>query len=84
MARKRKPGDIVDYFRRPRKGEILAHNHIAHTVDMTLGVKGFRWFSVLPGPEWVECQCGWMPEFGVHHAHKDDVEELTRKSTADD
>ena len=63
------PGDIVAYRRRPRKGEILCHNHVVHHRWMTHGHNDFRWFSALPDPKhWKECPCGWRPDLGVHHA----------------
>jgi hypothetical protein len=58
--RNRKPGDIVAYRRRPRNGELLAHNRVVHTRNMQHGVNGFRWFVVngQPGHGWKKCPCG--------------------------
>jgi hypothetical protein len=70
--KKREPGDIVAYRRRPRdESEILCHNHIIHTRDMDHGVDGFRWFTCLKGGDWEVCPCGWCPDLGVHHAAPD-------------
>ena len=72
--KKREPGDIVAYRRRPRtKSEILCHNHVVHTRDMHNGFNGFRWFVALAGGRWKECPCGWRPDLGVHHAASDHV-----------
>ena len=66
---KHKPGDIVAGRRRPRKGEILCHNHITHTADTRHGERGFRWFSALPkATDWKVCPCGWRPDLGTHYA----------------
>jgi hypothetical protein len=72
---KRQPGDIVAYHRRPRKGEILAHNRVLHCSDTTYGERGFRWFAVdgRPGHGWKLCPCGWRPDLGVHYAQAKQV-----------
>jgi hypothetical protein len=57
--------------RAPRKippGRIIVHNHVMHTKDMSLGLNGFRAWTLpeieLTGGsgEWnlVVCKCGWM------------------------
>ena len=77
-ARKRAAGSIVAYGRRPRAGEILCHNPVVPATPTTRrGTSGFRWFSALPGPQWVECPCGWRPEWGTHYASADFVKTLT-------
>jgi hypothetical protein len=69
-----KPGEIVAYRRRPRKGEILCHNHVLHGRDTPHGQRGFRWFSVkLPAPGWQECPCAWRPDLGTHYAWSEHV-----------
>jgi hypothetical protein len=47
----------------------LAHNHIAHTVNMTHGLNGFRRFWIPPEWKWVKCRCGWRPDLGPHYRH---------------
>ena len=53
-----------------RRGYVLCHNHIQHTVDTPIGVNGFRaWFNrAQPPDDFVECPCGWsgLP----HYAHE--------------
>jgi hypothetical protein len=65
VKQQRKPGDIVAGRRRPRKGEILCHNHVRYN--------GFRWFSCKAGGDWKVCPCGWRPELGTHYASPDFV-----------
>jgi hypothetical protein len=55
----------------PRKplpvGYVLAHNHIAHTKDMPVGLNGFRIWTQKAETEGLElCKCGWQ---GVVHYH---------------
>jgi hypothetical protein len=71
----RQPGDIVAYHRRPRKGEILAHNRVVHGSASPHGENGFRWFVVdgRPGHGWKLCPCGWRPDLGVHYAEAENV-----------
>jgi hypothetical protein len=71
--RTRNPGYIVAYRRRPRAGEVLAHNHVLHTRWMPHGEKRFRWFSIIPGPGWKKCPCGWRPDLGEHYAWSEHV-----------
>jgi hypothetical protein len=66
--RERTKGNIIAYRRRPRRGEVLAHNHVMHTRDMLHGANGFRWFSMILGPGWAKCPCGWRPDLGEHYA----------------
>ena len=55
----------------PRKplpvGYVLAHNHIAHTKDMPVGLNGFRIWTQKAETKGLElCKCGWQ---GVAHYH---------------
>jgi hypothetical protein len=79
MTRKKRrkthaPGDIIAFRRRPRLGEILCHNHVAHTSRMTHGVNGFRWFRCKAGSrDWEVCPCGWRADLGIHYAEPEHI-----------
>ena len=68
------PEPKLRYHSRPRRGEILAHNHVTHTRTMKHGINGFRWFSMPLEPGWEVCPCGWRPDLGVHYARAGHVE----------
>jgi hypothetical protein len=55
----------------------LAHNHIAHTVNMPHGLNGFRRFWIPPEWNWVKCKCGWRPDLGPHYRHPDLASDTT-------
>ena len=66
----------------PRKlkpGWTLAHNHIRHTIDMRLGVNGFRawWFKVVP-KNFKSCSCGWsgLPHVSARPNYKCEPEKV--------
>jgi hypothetical protein len=44
------------------KGEVLAHNHIMHTLRTPNGIRGFRWWTwpkaKVPA-NFKPCDCGW-------------------------
>jgi hypothetical protein len=51
---------------------VLAHNHIRHTVDMPIGMNGFRAWTWPKGKQprrFLRCKCGWsgLP----HYAFRD-------------
>jgi hypothetical protein len=54
----------------PRKltpGRVLMHNHVQHTIDMPLGLNGFRAWTALAAPASFErCRCKWS---GLPHWH---------------
>jgi hypothetical protein len=49
-------------------GRIVVHNHIRARAQLGLG--GFRAWSDLPGPQYVECRCRWAPHLGRHYRVK--------------
>jgi hypothetical protein len=53
---------IADFKR--REGMVVVHNHIAHTIDMPLGLNGFRAWQQVRTERLVECSCGW---WGIKH-----------------
>jgi hypothetical protein len=48
-------------------GEILVHNHVAHTSRAPSGTRGFRAWTQAPLTHHVECDCGWRPDLGSHY-----------------
>jgi hypothetical protein len=67
-----------DARRRPKnipREMVLAHNHILHDECSPLGWNGFRAFYFYREDllHFVECPCGWRPDWGKHYAMKDHV-----------
>jgi hypothetical protein len=58
-----------EYFARIPKqvpwGRIIVHNHIQPQAPLRRN--GFRAWSDLPEPKYVECYCGWAPHLGRHY-----------------
>lgn len=46
------------------KRRVIVHNHIMHTVDMPLGMNGFRAWTQFKSNKVVACKCGWS---GLKH-----------------
>jgi hypothetical protein len=50
-------------------GKVMMHNHVRHTIDMPLGLNGFRaWIDTAPpNEEFKPCHCGWsnLPHYSV-------------------
>jgi hypothetical protein len=58
------------YGYKPRtvpKGRVIVHNHTQHTIDMPVGVNGFRAWSQLKTEDVVPCKCGWagLPHYRI-------------------
>ena len=51
----------------PKRGRVLVHNHVMHTVDMYNGENGFRYWTQKASPDLVRCKCGWsgLPHYRV-------------------
>jgi hypothetical protein len=52
-----------------RRGRVLMHNHVRHSIDMPCGVSGFRaWTDTTPPPGFVMCPCGWsgLPHYAAY------------------
>jgi hypothetical protein len=54
----------------------LAHNFVRPTTaDQRHGTHGFRRFWIpqeyIEEGKWVECDCGWRPDLGIHYRNKD-------------
>jgi hypothetical protein len=47
-----------------RAGMVVVHNHVAHTIDMPLGLNGFRAWQQMPTERLAVCPCGW---WGIEH-----------------
>jgi hypothetical protein len=47
--------------RRISTGRVLMHNHVRHTIDMTLGRNGFRAWTdnAVSNKQFKPCHCGW-------------------------
>jgi hypothetical protein len=54
-------------------GQVLMHNHVRHTVDMPLGLNGFRaWTETAPpSDDFKVCQCGWSGL--LHYSRRPDT-----------
>jgi hypothetical protein len=59
-------------YRFPRSvspGRVLMHNHVQHTIDMPLGLNGFRpWTAnAVSNDQFKPCRCGWsgLPHFSI-------------------
>jgi len=57
------------------KGRVLAHNHVAHTVDMPCGLNGFRCWTWPEGEKprhFKRCKCGWsgLPHYRLRGESK--------------
>jgi hypothetical protein len=50
----------------PPPGQILVHNRVRSTPTRQ-GGRGFRAFWTAPGKEFALCDCGWLPDLGVHY-----------------
>ena len=62
-------------------GRVLMHNHVQHTVDMPVGLNGFRaWTDASPPPTFEECKCGWS---GLPHYRAAAPMHLTAKQRAE-
>lgn len=59
--------DRYNLRRRPRPGEVLAHNPVARGRTTRNNVNGFRAFYVPKSAHWTVCSCGWRPDKGVHY-----------------
>jgi hypothetical protein len=74
MAKKTRHWSLrLNAKRRPKnvpRGMVLAHNHILHDQNTMIGVNGFRAFYSYRKdlPHFVECPCGWRPDWGKHYA----------------
>ena len=47
-----------------RRGMIVVHNDVRHTVNMGIGMNGFRAWQQRPAANRVVCRCGWA---GIEH-----------------
>jgi hypothetical protein len=62
----------LNYGTLPPEGYLLAHNFVKIiATDQAHGEHGFRRFWIPPEwveqGEWVECDCGWHPDLGIHY-----------------
>ena len=54
----------------PTDGNVIVHNHVrpeGFTATWGPGWAGWRAWLSKPGPDLIECDCGWAPQAGDHY-----------------
>ncbi len=56
---------LGDKIKAAGPGRVLVHNHVKPAQKS--GTRGFRAWEDDPSAKYVECSCGWHPEFGTRY-----------------
>jgi hypothetical protein len=83
MNAKQHYGGLMTIPRAVRKGRVLAHNHVRHTINMPNGLNGFRWWSWAKKDvpkNFIPCECGYA---GLPHVAWEEHVKLPYKCEPD-